>query len=143
MNQRYDAYGNVIPIFAHKLIHRGASPSLVTVSDSISSMSRTLLAPSIAAQNRGVSGAFGSAVARVTISSLVNFARSLQARYGIVHGPKRSGDARQPRDLTGIRAALGFEPRAQLLPALREYMDWAKQHAGVIALSSSWPVFDS
>ncbi len=130
-NQRYDAYGNVIPIFAFQML-RGETLTIfgdgeqtrdfINVHDVVQANIK-------AAQARGVSGAFnlGSGT-RITISHLVDLmqeAAGIKAK--VVHGPPRPGDVRHSlADISAARTAFGFEPAVPLAEGLREYMDWAK-----------------
>ena len=130
LNQRYDAYGNVIPIFAHKLIRRETitifgdgeqTRDFINVAD----IARANL---LAGMNRGTSGAFnvGSGT-RITINALAALMMEVSGiATKIVHGPPRVGDVRDSlADLTAIRSALGFEPKEPFRPALEDYMRWA------------------
>jgi UDP-glucose 4-epimerase len=134
VNQRYDAYGNVIPIFAHRMLRDlpitvfgdgEQTRDFVNVRD-------VAEANYLAAMNRGVSGAFnlGSGT-RVTVNALV----ALMAEAGgltpaVEHGPPRKGDVRHSlADVSQARALLGFEPRVGLEDGLREYMAWARAAA--------------
>lgn len=131
VNQRFDLYGNVIPIFAHKLVRREKitifgdgeqTRDFINVAD----VARANL---LAGLSRGVSGAFNlGSGSRITINALVAQMRELSGLEAeVVHGPPRAGDVRHSlADLTAIRNALGFEPQAQFGAALREYLDWAK-----------------
>jgi nucleoside-diphosphate-sugar epimerase len=130
-NQRFDAYGNVIPIFAFQML-RGETLTIfgdgeqtrdfINVHDVVQANIK-------AAQARGVSGAFnlGSGT-RITINHLVELlqeAAGIKAR--VVHGPPRPGDVRHSlADISAAGAAFGFEPAVPLAEGLREYMDWAK-----------------
>ncbi len=130
-NQRFDAYGNVIPIFAFQML-RGETLTIfgdgeqtrdfVNVHDVVQANVK-------AAQARGIDGAFNlGSGARITINHLVEL---LQEAAGIkakvVHGPPRAGDVRHSlADISAARAAFGFEPAVSLAEGLREYMDWAK-----------------
>jgi UDP-glucose 4-epimerase len=131
VNQRFDAYGNVIPIFAHKLVRRERitifgdgeqTRDFVHVSD----VARANL---LAGVSRGVCGAFNvGSGSRITINALVE---QMRAESGldteIVHGPPRAGDVRHSlADLRAIRRVLGFEPQAPFRSALKDYLDWAK-----------------
>ena len=130
VNQRYDAYGNVIPIFAQRLVfgqpltvHGDGEQTrdFVNVAD----VARANLA---AGMNRGVSGAFnlGSGTA-VTINHLVRLIQEVSGlRTKVVHGPPRPGDVRHSlADIGAIKRALGWAPKAVFEPALTEYMAWA------------------
>jgi len=133
VNQRYDAYGNVIPIFAHRMF-RGMpvivfgdgeqTRDFVNVRD-------VARANYLAATTPGLRGAFnlGSAT-RVTINRLVDpmeAAGGVKAR--VEHGPPRKGDVRDSlADISAAREAFGFRPTVSLEDGLAEYMAWAKQH---------------
>lgn len=130
-NQRFDAYGNVIPIFVFQML-RGEPITIfgdgeqtrdfVNVRDVVQVNLK-------AAAAQGVSGAFnvGSGT-RITINDLV---RRISAASGIrprvVHGPPRPGDVRDSlADITAARRALGFEPEVDFDEGLREYVGWAR-----------------
>jgi UDP-glucose 4-epimerase len=131
VNQRYDAYGNVIPIFANRLL-RGQpliiygdgeqTRDFVHVDDVVRANIAAALAP-------GVTGAFniGSAMA-VTINRLAELMRTLGGSpVAIEHAPARPGDVRHSRaDITAARDALGFRPGRQLEDGLREYQNWVR-----------------
>ena len=134
VNQRYDAYGNVIPIFANRML----TGQPVTVfgdgeqTRDFVNVADVARANYQAGMSRGVSGAFniGSAT-RITINRLVAL---LQEASGITadvrHGPPRPGDVRDSlADVSAARAAFGFDPTVRLEDGLREYMAWA---AGVM-----------
>lgn len=129
-NQRYDAYGNVVPIFATKML-RGEpltvfgdgeqTRDFVNVRD-------VARANYLAGMSRGVSGAFnvGSAT-RITINHLVELLRDASGIEPTVeHGPPRPGDVRDSlADVSAAKAVFGFEPTVRVEDGLREYMAWA------------------
>jgi nucleoside-diphosphate-sugar epimerase len=135
-NQRFDAYGNVIPIFAFKML-RGEPLTIfgdgeqtrdfVNVRDVVQANIKSALA-------RGVSGAFNTGSGnRITINRL---AEMLQDASGIkamvIHGDQRPGDVRDSlADISAGRKAFGFDPEVHLETGLREYMNWAKMDAGI------------
>ena len=130
VNQRYDAYGNVIPIFAHRALRRQPlvvygdgeqTRDFVNVRDVAMANFRAGMAP-------GVSGAFNIASGtRVTINALT----ALLAEAGglavtVEHAAPRKGDVRHSlADVSAARAAFGFDPNVPLESGLREYMTWA------------------
>jgi UDP-glucose 4-epimerase len=132
VNQRFDAYGNVIPIFAHRML-RGEpvvifgdgeqTRDFVNVRDVAQANYK-------AGMSRGVSGAFnvGSAT-RITINRLVDLmieAGGMQPE--VRYGPPRKGDVRHSlADVSAAKAAIGFEPSVTLEAGLKEYLDWAKK----------------
>ena len=131
-NQRYDAYGNVIPIFAHKLIF---GEPITIFGDGEQTRDfidvRDVAAANLrAGLNRGVSGAFnvGSGM-RITVNALL---AKMEAASGLksekTHGPPRKGDVRHSlADLSAIKSAFGFEPSVGFDDGLKKYMDWAKR----------------
>lgn len=131
VNQRYDEYGNVIPIFAHKLIFGQPitifgdgeqTRDFVNVRD-------VAFANLMAGLNRGVSGAFnvGSGT-RITINSLLKKMKALSGlTTAVSYGPPRKGDVRDSMaDISRLQSAIGFQPSVQFDDGLREYMSWAK-----------------
>lgn len=131
VNQRYDAYGNVIPIFAHRML-RGMPLTIygdgeqtrdfVNVRDVAEANYR-------AAMSRSVSGAFNVASGtRITINALVSLmAQAAGLNPHVEHGLPRKGDVRHSlADVSQARARIGFEPRVDLATGLGEYMQWAR-----------------
>jgi UDP-glucose 4-epimerase len=131
VNQRYDAYGNVIPIFAHRAL-RGEP--LVIYGDGeqtrdFINVRDVAMANYRAGMSRGVSGAFNVASgSRVTINRLASMlgeAGGLDVE--IEHGPPRPGDVRHSlADVSAARVAFDFAPTVSLDTGLREYMTWAR-----------------
>lgn len=131
VNQRYDAYGNVIPIFAHRILHNEPitifgdgeqTRDFVNVRD-------VAQANYQAAQAVGVSGAFnlGSATS-VTINYLADLMYSTAgAAPHITYGPPRPGDVRDSlADISAAAAAFGYTPSVSLADGLEEYFAWAR-----------------
>ncbi len=130
VNQRYDAYGNVIPIFAHRALH---GHPLVIYGDGeqtrdFVNVQDVAMANYRAAMARGVSGAFNIASGtRVTINRLASLlAEAGNLQVTIQHADARKGDVRHSlADVSAARAAFGFDPNVTLESGLREYMAWA------------------
>ena len=132
VNQRYDAYGNVIPIFAHSVLHGEPitifgdgeqTRDFVNVHDVAEANVRAAMTP-------GLSGAFniGSGT-RITINRL---AALLIAESGVDasvrHGAPRKGDVRDSlADISSAQAAFGYRPAARLEDGLRKYMEWIRR----------------
>lgn len=130
-NQRFDAYGNVIPIFLFSML-RGQPLTIfgdgeqtrdfVNVGDVVQANLR-------AAGAAGVSGAFniGSAT-RITINRLVDLLRDASGlRPVVTHGPPRAGDVRDSlADISAARAAFGFAPIVEMRAGLADYVAWAR-----------------
>lgn len=133
-NQRYDAYGNVIPIFAHQML-LGQTVTIFGDGDqtrdfvNVRDVVRLNL---LASEARGISGAFnvGSGTF-VTINRLVELmseASGIKAQ--VRYGAPRKGDVRDSlADLSRARQAFGFEPQVNLEDGLHEYMAWCKAEA--------------
>jgi len=134
VNQRYDAYGNVIPIFAHRLL---SGMPLIVFSDgeqtrdfvNVRDVARANVG---AARATGLSGAFNVASATsVTINHLVDL---LGATAGIDHpeveyAPPRAGDVRDSlADISAARDAFAYEPEVSLEEGLAEYIEWMRVH---------------
>ncbi|MGD9906498.1 MAG: SDR family oxidoreductase [Vicinamibacterales bacterium] len=134
-HQRYDAYGNVIPIFAHRML-RGLPLTIHGDGEQTRDFVnvRDVAAANYAAgTNRGVSGAFNIASGtRVTINELVRLMRDASGLTpSVTHGPPRPGDVRHSlADISQARTKLGFEPAVSLAEGLGEYMRWARE-AGI------------
>lgn len=133
VNQRYDAYGNVIPIFAHRLL---SGMPLIVFSDgeqtrdfvNVRDVARANVG---AARATGLSGAFNVASATsVTINHLVDL---LGATAGIdpevEYAPPRAGDVRDSlADISAARDAFAYEPEVSLEEGLAEYIEWMRVH---------------
>jgi len=129
VNQRFDAYGNVIPIFATLLL-RGEPLTVFGDGEQTRdfiNVADVARANVLAACNRGVSGAFnlGSGTA-VTVKHLVQLLEQAAGRSATVrHGPPRPGDVRHSlADIRAVGQALGFAPAVTLEPGLAVYVDW-------------------
>jgi UDP-glucose 4-epimerase len=131
VNQRYDAYGNVIPIFAHRML-RGVPVTIYGDGEQTRdfvNVRDVAEANYGAAMSRGVSGAFNIASGtRVTINALVALMSEASGLTPQVeHGPPRKGDVRHSlADISQARARIGFDPQVDLATGLTEYMRWAR-----------------
>jgi UDP-glucose 4-epimerase len=133
-NQRFDAYGNVIPIFAFKMLR---SEMLTIFGDGEQTRDfinvRDVVQANIkAAMTHGVSGAFNTGSgSRVTINGLVQLLQDASGiNPGVEHGAPRPGDVRHSlADISAARGSFGFNPVVPLEEGLAEYMAWAKVEA--------------
>jgi nucleoside-diphosphate-sugar epimerase len=130
-NQRFDAYGNVIPIFVFQML-RGETLTIFGDGEQTRDFLnvRDVVAANIAAAAaRGLSGAFnlGSGT-RISINDLVRRVREAGGLEPAVrHGPPRPGDVRDSlADIGAARAAFGFNPTVSLEAGLPEYVAWAR-----------------
>ncbi|MEI8122022.1 MAG: NAD-dependent epimerase/dehydratase family protein [bacterium] len=131
VNQRFDAYGNVIPIFVFKML-RGEGLTIfgdgeqtrdfLNVRDVVQANIR-------AAQTVSVSGAFNIASgSRVTINCLADLLRKITGVDALItYGPPRPGDVLHSlANIDAARTALGYQPQVALEDGLVEYIAWAK-----------------
>lgn len=132
INQRYDAYGNVIPIFVHRLLH--GLPLLIygdgEQTRDFVNVQDVAVANYRAALSQGVSGAFNVASAtRVSINDLAEMTcRTGRAERNIQHVPPRKGDVRHSlADISAARKAFGYEPIVNLEEGLAQYIAWARK----------------
>ena len=133
-SQRFDAYGNVIPIFVFQML-RGEPVTIfgdgeqtrdfVNVRDVVQANIRAAMAG-------GVSGAFniGSGT-RISINGLVERLRAASGLNPVVrHGPPRAGDVRDSlANIGAARKAFGFAPAVTMDDGLPEYIRWARTEA--------------
>ena len=134
-NQRYDAYGNVIPIFAYRMI-KGMPVEIygdgeqtrdfVNVRDVAMANYQAALSP-------GVSGVFNIGRAtKITINNLIKLMSEVSSINPIIeHSPPRKGDVRHSlADISASQQAFGFKPGVTMKEGLAEYMIWANQEFG-------------
>ena len=133
INQRYDAYGNVIPIFAHRML-RGQSLTIYDDGEqtrdfvNVHDVARANI---LAAQARGVSDAFNIASGEaITVNRLVELMSEASGiEPSVNHSPPRKGDVRHSRaDVSAARDAFGYQPAVKLPEGLTEYMAWARSN---------------
>jgi UDP-glucose 4-epimerase len=132
INQRYDAYGNVIPIFIHRLLHD--EPLLIfgdgEQTRDFVNVRDVAQANYKAAMVQGISGAFNiSSGRRISINDLVRLLIQASGRQiRVEHGPIRKGDVRHSlADVSNAKRAFGFNPAVDLTEGLREYIQWAEK----------------
>jgi len=132
VNQRYDAYGNVIPIFANRILKDEPltiygdgeqTRDFVNVSDVVA-------ANILAAQSQSACGVFniGSGT-RVTINELARLIlEAAGTEVGKEFAPPRPGDVRDSlADISAAKSAFGYNPQIGLEQGLAEYMKWIKE----------------
>jgi UDP-glucose 4-epimerase len=135
INQRYDAYGNVIPIFAHRMLQGMGltifgdgeqTRDFVNVRD-------VAVANYQSAMAKGVSGAFNiGSEERITINRLARLMGEVAGIPMVIeYGPARSGDVRHSlADISAARQVFGYKPSVDLVEGLAEYIQWAKEEMG-------------
>lgn len=130
-NQRFDAYGNVIPIFVFKML-RGEPLTIygdgeqtrdfVNVKDVVQANIK-------AAESVGISGAFNIASGtRVTINYLVDLITKDYNSTIIEHIGERLGDVRHSlADISLANEKIGYKPLINLNDGIEEYIEWVKK----------------
>jgi UDP-glucose 4-epimerase len=131
VNQRYDAYGNVIPIFVNRLL-RG-EPLLIYGDGeqtrdfvNVRDVARANL---LAAQASGVSGAYNIASGdSISINQLTQMLREVSGVHiKVTHVPPRKGEVRDSRaDIRAAERTLGYRPTVGFPEGLAEYLAWAR-----------------
>jgi UDP-glucose 4-epimerase len=132
--QRFDAYGNVIPIFVTNALE---GRTLTIYGDGEQTRDFVNIADVAEANVRageasGVSGAFnvgsGSATTINEVATLI--VNSCPTKVGITHGPSRAGDVRHSRaDISSAVGSLGYRPSVALRSGLDRYVEWAQAEA--------------
>lgn len=131
VNQRYDAYGNVIPIFAHRMFH---NEPLIVYGDGeqtrdFVNVRDVAQANLLAAQVQGISGAFNIASGEsVTVNCLIEMMREASGTDSTVrYESPRKGDVRHSRaDVSAAQRIINYEPSVDMAKGLAEYMAWAE-----------------
>lgn len=127
--QRYDAYGNVIPIFANCILKR---QPLTIFGDGEQTRDfvnvRDVAAANIqAAATPGLGGVFniGSGT-RISVNKLAKLIQDAAGvEVGTRYGLPRKGDVRDSlADISAASRMLGFVPKVGMEEGLREYMSW-------------------
>lgn len=128
-NQRYDAYGNVIPIFAEQL---AAGCPLTIYGDGEQTRDfvnvRDVALANYLAAVREASGVYniGSGTS-ITINDLVRLVTSASSAGSrpVVHMPPRAGEVRHCRaDVTKAVAELGYQAATSLEQGVGDYLRW-------------------
>ncbi|MBD3181064.1 NAD-dependent epimerase/dehydratase family protein [Candidatus Poribacteria bacterium] len=132
VNQRYDAYGNVIPIFATLLLQDKPikiyddgeqTRDFVNVKD-------IAKANLMAAEKQELSGVFNIGSGKsITINSLANMMKNIINKDAeIIYSPPRKGEIRHSKaDISLARDSFGFNPSDNVYENLLEYIHWLKE----------------
>jgi UDP-glucose 4-epimerase len=131
VNQRYDAYGNVIPIFTSLLLNKKPisiygdgeqTRDFVNVKD-------VAMANVLAAEKNGISGVFNIGTGKaITINVLANLMKDIVNNdSSIVYALARKGEVMHSlADISKAREILSFEPSTDIYSNLIEYINWYK-----------------
>jgi UDP-glucose 4-epimerase len=131
VNQRYDAYGNVVPIFAQRML---AGEPLVVFGDGeqtrdFVNVQDVAIANYRAALSDGASGVFNiGSGKRITVNRLILLMSGASGIEPIVtHAPRRPGDLEHSlADISAAREAFGYAPTVDLEAGLGQYMSWMR-----------------
>ena len=131
-NQRFDAYGNVIPIFVFRMLRNEPlliygdgeqTRDFVHVDDVVQANIK-------AADAAGVSGAFNIASGtRITINHLVKMITKNESNdVKAEHGPERPGDVKHSlADISLAHEKINYLPSVDLESGIKEYVEWARK----------------
>ena len=130
-NQRFDAYGNVIPIFVYKMLH---NEPITIFGDGLQTrdfihVDDVVQANINSASSYGVSEAFNIASGtRITINDLVKLiTKNYKKNIIINYDKKRPGDVMHSlADISFARNKINFNPIISLEDGIEEYVNWAK-----------------
>ena len=128
-NQRFDAYGNVIPIFVTRIARKEPltifgdgeqTRDFVEVKD-------VAAANVAAAANPEARGTFNVGTGtEISINRLVGILREVTGEsFEVTYGPPRTGDVRHcTADSTRLREVLGVSPSTDIPENLKRYYSW-------------------
>lgn len=128
-NQRFDAYGNVIPIFAAR-IARGEVLNIFGDGEQTRDfidVADVAAANVAAAENPEARGTFNIGTGtEITINWLVEILGEVTGEnFEVVYGPPRPGDVRHcTADSTRLRGVLGISPSTDIPENLKSYYSW-------------------
>lgn len=131
--QRYDAYGNVIPIFANN-----AYKNLPLKIYGDGEQTRDFICSKDVAKINYIAGTkpdlktdvFNLGTGQtITINELAREIKELtNTESEIIHVPPRIGDVRDCKaDITKLKSVLGYTPSADFKGDLKEYLEWFKR----------------
>ena len=130
-NQRFDAYGNVIPIFVFRMLRNEPltifgdgeqTRDFVHVNDVVQANIK-------AAESIGISGAFNIASGTsITINKLVELITKNNRTVKIEYGPLRPGDVKDSlADISLGYQKINYSPMVNIEKGIEEYILWAKR----------------
>jgi UDP-glucose 4-epimerase len=131
VHQRYDLYGNVIPIFAHRLF---SGSKLTIYGDGEQTRDFVVVedvanANYLAAISDSGTGVYNMGCGQsITINRLAHMMMDISGiQTEIVYAPERLADVKHCKaDISKVRAALGFEPETDMAAGLTRYLTWFK-----------------
>lgn len=127
-NQRFNPYGNVLPIFAEKI--KKGEP-LTVYGDGNQTRDfvdvRDVVAANLLALEREAEGVFNIATGvATTVNTMVKYVTKAAAKkVEVVHAPPRAGEVRHSvADIRKAKAVLKFFPKIRLEQGINEYFEW-------------------
>lgn len=137
VHQRYDAYGNVIPIFADRLLQ--GKPLIIYGTGeqtrdfvNVKDVAKANFLAATRAQHTGVYN-LGSGF-DITINALASYCQKTSGikAVEVVNAPPRRGEVLNCRaDISKAGSELGFAPDSDILSGLQEYFDWFKKDRNI------------
>lgn len=133
VNQRFDLYGNVIPIFAKRIY---AGEPICIYGDGLQTrdflnVADVAQANFLAATSNGNTDVYNlGSGSSITILELAELMMKISGKnVGIQYAPKRPADVLHCKaDITKVKSALGFTPMVGLQQGLAEYMHWFEEN---------------
>ena len=131
-NQRFDAYGNAIPIFVFRML-RGELLYIYGTGEQTRDfvhVDDVVRANILAASANGISGVFNIASGKsITVNRLVELILAYgNATNVIEYAGKRPGDVLHSlADIGYASTVLGYTPGVSIEEGLRSYVNWARQ----------------
>jgi UDP-glucose 4-epimerase len=130
VHQRFDAYGNVIPIFADRIL-KGIPITIFGDGEQTRDFvnAKDVAQANIKSALSDATGVFnvGSA-SRITINHLAELMEKVSGvPVDVEYGPERPGDVRDSlADVSKAKEAFGFDPSSDIEAGLKDYMNWIK-----------------
>lgn len=143
-NQKFDAYGNVVPIFVFNLL---ANKPLYIYGDGYQTrdfvnVDDIVQANIKAAQAQSLSGSFNvGSGSNISINQLTKELSTLSNhKPRVIYSAPRPGDVRHSlADISAAQHAFGFVPTVSIRQGLKDYLDWA-QFVSSSSLACHYPV---
>ena len=133
-NQRYDAYGNVIPIFVFRMLK---GEPLFVYGDGEQTRDfihvDDVVQANIKAAEANLSGVFNIASGeRITINNLIELVISGRNPVEVIYTSERLGDVKHSiADISLASQRFGFKPQINMHKGISEYVDWASKIVGL------------